>query len=330
MFQAHPPATRHPLCPARRRDGSRRLLSGAVAALCATGLAAAEPARFEVRDADSTITLFGTVHILPRDLQWRDALFNQAFAKAGQLWFEILPGSDKDPSLQQVVLAAGVDIAHPLNSRLSADEYSEFERAATSVGLNATQINVFRPWLASLQLTVLAAKKAGYDPTSGAELTLEAEIAGRTTKAFETAAQQISFLASLDADTEKAMLLDSVHEVLAGPDRLNQLVKLWQAGDIDALDGFGNEDMRRDFPRLYDVLVKRRNAAWVKAIEAEMAGAGTEFIAVGALHLAGADGVPALLRKDGYEVVQVAGASAGRENAAGAKSKPQPRKPKGR
>lgn len=291
-----------------------------LAGVTVTPGALAEPPRFEVRDADSTLTLFGTVHILRPETNWRGAGFDKAFRGADEVWFEIVPGSDNDPQLLEAIRRSGFDPATPLNKKLSPAEYKKFEAAAASLGMQLDRLNVLRPWLASLQLSLASVQKAGYQPNSGVEEVLEKEIGTRPVKAFETAIEQLSFFAGLSPDLEKAVLLETIGEVQAGAGQLDQLVRLWQAGDLAALDRLVNRDLRQDYPALYDVVLRRRNLAWVERIKAEMAGSGTDFIAVGAGHLVGADGVPELLRKAGFTVVQVS-------TSPTAKTGKQPKKP---
>ncbi len=285
--------------------GRARFVALAVSASVLASTAFAEPPRFEVRDEDSTLTLLGTVHILRPETRWRDPGLDRALAAAEEIWFEIRPGSDKDPQIQQKVQQFGLDPATPLDRKLDPAEYAKFKAAAASLGLQAARLNALRPWFAALTLTVATAQKAGFEPDSGVEKVLERETGKRPVKAFETTAEQLSFFAGLAPEIEKALLLEAIDQVASGAGRLDELVKLWQAGDLEGLDRLVNLDLKRDYPALHDVLLRQRNAAWVERIKAEMAGAGKDFIAVGAGHLVGADGVPELLRKAGFTVVQV-------------------------
>ena len=69
--------------------------------------AIARPALWEVSDADTTVYLFGTIHLLPENYQWRSAKFDQAIAGSRQLVVETIVDPDTpiviyvpgDPSL---------------------------------------------------------------------------------------------------------------------------------------------------------------------------------------------------------------------------------------
>ena len=68
---------------------------------------------------------------------------------------------------------------------------------------------------------------------------------------------------------------------------------------------FPGPEQARAAPALYDALLKRRNEAWAEALAAEMDKPGVELVAVGALHMAGADGLPALMAARGFQVRRV-------------------------
>ena len=61
-------------------------------------------------------------------------------------------------------------------------------------------------------------------------------------------------------------------------------------------------DMRKEAPALYDILLNRRNEAMADQIVARLAKGGTVFVAVGAGHLTGSDGIQAALERRGVQV----------------------------
>jgi uncharacterized protein YbaP (TraB family) len=74
---------------------------------------------------------------------------------------------------------------------------------------------------------------------------------------------------------------------------------------MDRLGPLVVDVMKRDRPALYEALLKRRNQAWAQALVAEMDRPGVELVAVGALHMAGEDGLPALMAARGFQVRRV-------------------------
>ena len=82
------------------------------------------------------------------------------------------------------------------------------------------------------------------------------------------------------------------------------MLAAWVRGDVNAIARTFNRDLSGS-PELQQALIKRRNANWSKWIEQRLGQPGQIMIAVGAGHLAGADSVIDLLKRDGYRVRRV-------------------------
>jgi uncharacterized protein YbaP (TraB family) len=177
---------------------------------------------------------------------------------------------------------------------------------AASAGMPAGQIDVFRPWLAGLVLSVAPVMKAGYEPQSGVELVLKAraEAAGKPIQAFETIDKQVGILAGMSEADQLAslrMLLESWSDSAA---ELDQMVAAWASGDVERLEALAVAEMQTETPALYEALLVRRNTDWADQIQTLLAGSGTVFIAVGAAHLAGDDSVQEILGDRGVTVTR--------------------------
>jgi len=276
-----------------------------VAVALQAGAAAAEPALWKVEDKDSTLYLFGTVHLLKPDLQWRDARLNEAFKTAGEVWFEIDTAKAADPAAFAPYQALFLDPARPLSAKLSAEEYARFAATAAELGLPAAQLEPLRPWAVALQFTTIALAKAGVSPQAGVETILSGEVGERPLKTLETLEQQIRIFADMSPEAEKAFLLQTLDDIAEGVEQFDTLAAAWQSGDLAVLETEFVTELREQSPELYDAVLKRRNQAWAAALDAELKGAGSDFVAVGAAHLVGPDGVPKLLRERGYKVTLV-------------------------
>ena len=92
--------------------------------------------------------------------------------------------------------------------------------------------------------------------------------------------------------------LKDMRDLSAG---IEPMIHAWSVGDQAKLDQLINGDLD-EFPEARKLLLDDRNARWVPKIEAMLKEKHTFFITVGAGHLTGAKGVPALLRKAGYAV----------------------------
>jgi uncharacterized protein YbaP (TraB family) len=265
--------------------------------------AIARPALWAVKDADTTIYLFGTVHLLPNDADWHDATLDRAVADSQALYIEL---TDDDPgNMMALVLRYGLDAAHPLSSQLDADEQQRLRTVATEAGVpgGMQALNVMRPWLAALTLTTAPLLKAGLDPEHGVDKQLKAQMsaAGKQVFGLETAEQQMRFLADMPQEVQLDFLRSAMRDADKGPTQLIRLIDAWKNGDVATIARLEDEDMRQTAPELYQRLLVQRNEAWATKIAALLQHPGTVFIAVGAAHLAGPDSVQAQLHKLGIE-----------------------------
>ncbi|HJV43729.1 TraB/GumN family protein [Caulobacter sp.] len=282
----------------------RRLAAGlaSVLALGVGGTALAEPALWAIKDSDSTIYLFGTVHVLKPDTQWRSAKIDQAFKSSADLTLEIV-GADDPAVMQPLVLKYGLDTAHPLSAKIGADQFKRVAEVAQGGGVPPQVLESMRPWLAAVSLSMAPVIKAGYDPRSGVEQVLakSAKETGKVEAALETPEQQIRFFADLPPQTEADFLRATLEDADEGVDKIDKMVAAWAAGDTAALEAEFVSDMKGKYPELYDLLIVKRNEDWARQLKAKLAGSGVSFVAVGSGHLVGPDSVQAQLAKLGIK-----------------------------
>lgn len=263
------------------------------------------PALWVIRDADSTLYLFGTVHVLRPTTAWGSARVDAAFASADQVWFEI-SNPDDQMAIIPLIQQHGLSQDRPLSSLLTADEMTELNALAASAGMPAGQIDVFRPWLAGLTLSVTPLIKAGYDPQSGVELILKAraDAAGKPVHGFETIDKQVGIMAGMSEADQLASLRALLESWEDATVELDGMVEAWAAGDVARLEEITVEEMRTEAPADYEALLVRRNTDWAGQIQTLLEGSGTVFIAVGAAHLAGDDSVQEILADRGVAVTR--------------------------
>ena len=282
-----------------------RTTFAALAALASAALAPpalGAPALWAIRDADSTIYLFGSVHVLKPTTPWRTDKVMQALAASADVTFEI--DAVADPAAAQPVIASlGLDMAHPLQEKLSPADYQRLTAQAQAAGLPMQAIGMMRPWLAAVTMTLAPLTKAGYDPQSGVELKLaaEAKAAGKPIKGFETVEQQLHFMSDLPEAEQIQMLRSNLDDAEKGAAELDAMVAAWEAGDQKALQRHFVDDMKTKYPVLYEKLIASRNRAFADDLTAKLAGSGVSFVALGAGHFVGPDGIIAELAKRGIK-----------------------------
>lgn len=287
----------------------RKMFLGAVSAgviMVSAGAAAADPAIWKASDADSEIWMFGSVHLLSPDSQWRTDALDAIISNADFYYYETPTDAEAQAKIQALVQQYGLNgPGETLNDFLTGEQAALLERVAPSVGLTAAQLQPLKPWLAGLSIGISAIQKAGYDPQSGVEMILSAETPDDQERFFETAEEQIKVLAGGDAELQAASLQATLEQLEEDPDLFDDMVAAWEAGDTDELHDLMVESMRDTDPAVYQALVVNRNKNWVKDIKTLMEGDEDALIIVGAGHLVGDEGVPAMLKAEGYTVERV-------------------------
>jgi uncharacterized protein YbaP (TraB family) len=282
-----------------------------LAAVCvlAAAVALAAPARAEppvwvVKDADSEMLLFGSIHVLPPGLTWRPAALDVALQRADDVWFELA----MDPATQQEVarLAGALGVLPPeksLFALLPPNDAARLIRVADAYGVDKSVLDRLEPWLAEVALAGAAYRRAGADTGNGVEEILSAAVApGARRQALETPAEQLGLFDQAPLAEQIASLRETLGELDSDPDAYMKLVRAWMAGDAAGLDREALEPMRKAAPGLFRRLVTGRNEAWIKALDARLKGHGRSVVIVGVGHLIGAGGLPARLRALGYSV----------------------------
>lgn len=261
------------------------------------------PVLWVIKDADSTLYLFGSVHVLRPTTGWASPRVEAAFDSASDIWFEI-SNPDDQAAVMPLIQQHGLSLDTPLSSRLTPEENVELEAAAQAIGASVAQLQPMKPWLAALSLSVAPLVKAGYDPKSGVELVLKAraEAAGKPIHAFETIDKQIGILANLPDDVQMAFLRETLKDYENAVTMLDTMVEAWAKGDVATLDRVMVEEMKAASPALYQALLIDRNTDWANQIQTMLEGSGTAFIAVGAGHLTGDESVQAILQQRGVTV----------------------------
>jgi len=273
----------------------------------ATAQQADGPALWHLSDEDSDIYIFGTIHILPPELEWRNARIDAAFASADTVYFETPSDEAAQQAMQPLVMQLGLNHdGRTLSSMLDEETNIQFQRVAGSMGLPAANLEPFKPWLASLTVTVTYITSLGHDPSSGVEqvLTAEAVSAGQSIGYFETPEQQLHFFADMPEDVQVEALSLGLDQIEDGTvaEMMTHMDESWASGDIAAMNSLMNDDMRDETPEFYEALIVNRNRNWVGQVEEILEGSGTAFIAVGAGHLAGDDSLIGMLRARGLEI----------------------------
>ena len=263
---------------------------------------AARPALWEVSDPDTTIYLFGTIHLLPGDMKWRTAKLDEALTSSQELVVETIV-DDKNPTklmsaMASLGLAKGLP---PLVERVPAAKRPALEAAIKKSGVPVQAYNSMKTWMAAFLLLSNQFKELGL--SGGVEGVLRNDFLARNKPIgeLETNFEQLSFFDRLPESAQRDLLEGAIENSAAMKSEFGGMLSAWTRGDVVGIANTFDRDLSTS-PALRDSLIRQRNANWSKWIEHRMTQPGAVMIAVGAGHLAGPYSVLELLRKDGYKV----------------------------
>lgn len=287
--------------------GAVALFVGATGALPHAARAeTAHPALWVVRDADSTVYLFGTIHVMKDGVDWFSPDLHQRFDSASDLWLEV-PDLDNTAGAMQAMQKYGMNPAGDMTKGLTDAEIKTIDELGAPYSLSAARMQMFRKWVVGLVLTMQKIQALGYDPKVGVDLTLlqAARTANKPVHGFETLDQQMQLLAPASDEDDIASLRQALKDAGTLDTDLPPLLKAWEEGDEAMLVRDLVVRMKTEDPKGYQRLIVQRNAAWEPQVEDILKGKGTAFIAVGAGHLVGPDSLVAMLRAHGIKVERI-------------------------
>ncbi|MGZ8348030.1 MAG: TraB/GumN family protein [Allosphingosinicella sp.] len=268
-------------------------------------LADADPAMWVVRDDDTIIYLFGTIHLLD-DRPWFNDEVRTAFDASNEVVLEaILP--DNPAEIMPLVQRYAVDAqGRKLSDRLTAEQNAALNAALATVGAPAGAFDSFEPWFVSMTLTAVAAQQLGLNAANGPEGVLIRAARERNVPVAELEGLewQVRMFDGMPDAQQLAYLREALDNFAEMRAKLAPMLAAWSTGDVERLQEIVADEGDRD-PGLYRTLFTDRNTNWAGWIQERLARPGTVFLAVGAAHLAGPESVQAALRSRGIGTERV-------------------------
>ncbi|HKC02112.1 MAG TPA: TraB/GumN family protein [Sphingomicrobium sp.] len=269
---------------------------------------AAHPAMWAVSDADTTIYLFGTIHLLPSNYQWQTPKFRDAIGKSDELVVETIIDLEHPQSFQMDLsrLGYGQTRLPPIIDRVPPAKRPLLRTAIAASGIPESSYNLMETWFAAFQLLGVQFRALGLEAQEGPEqaLKLAFTAAAKPIGQLETNAEQLGYFDTLSEKAQRDLLEGSIETSTNTAKEFQGMLSAWARGDVPGIGRSFNRDLSTS-PEVAKALIARRNANWSRWIEQRMAKPGSIMIAVGAGHLAGKGSVVDLLRHHGYKVTRV-------------------------
>ena len=292
------------------------LLSGWLAgslAGCAAKPVPASPAIWLVEDGrGGRAWLFGTIHGFERPVAWNTGPVARALGEADMLMVEVANLDDSAALARTFDRLAQTPGQPPLSQRVSPQVRGDLLRLLDTLGLDEARFASTETWAAAL--TLARAASAGQRAEHGIDRAVMEQSAGRPMVELEGAASQLSLFDALPEKEQRDLLEAIVHEAATSDaptsgaptsdrDRAD-IAEAWRRGDMAALERESRRGLLAD-PELRAALFTSRNARWAQRIAQALDQGHRPFVAVGAAHMAGPEGLPAMLADRGLTVTRL-------------------------
>jgi hypothetical protein len=248
--------------------------------------------------------LYGTIHMIGKDDYFLTDATKNAFETSQRVAFEIDMEDMMDFSkLMPLMMKAFMTGDTTLSDLLSEEDYLIVKAHFETIGLPMMFVERIKPMFLSMMgqgdmLSMDTEEGSSEVVSYEMEFMKMAQEKGKPIDGLETAEFQMSMISdSIPYDVQAEMLLETIQSEEESAGQFDEMVKLYKAQDIDAMQSLMDEE--EGISEYGDLLLVQRNRNWIP-IMSEMMKEGPVFFAVGAGHLGGKEGVIALLRAEGY------------------------------
>ena len=279
-------------------------------AVLSTTVSAQTPAKHFLWQVEApggaTAYLLGSLHVLTADAYPLPAAIDNAFAESKTLVEEVDLDEMNDPMLMMAALSkAMLTGGETLDQLVSAQTYAEVKKRAEAYGMPMQALQRMKPWLVAVTLMAPTLQAAGFKPELGIDRHFfdRAKEKGLKRQALETLAYQLDRFDQMSAKLQEDLLKATIEDLDTQVTGVKDMVRAWSSGDLATMEKMMLTALTES-PELYQRLLLERNQNWVPHVERCLSEKAGCFIVVGAAHLVGKDGLPALLSKKGYKVTQ--------------------------
>ncbi len=262
------------------------------------------PAFWKVESTHSktTIYLLGSMHFGLDDFYPLPKAIMQAFSNSESLAVEVNVDAINPLQAQQVVGQLGVLPSNKtLNSLLGQKELKNLKNVCDRLGIQMSQLQHLRPWMAALQIVTLQMSSYNFKSREGIDRYFLSRSHEKAIIELESLQSQLALFNQVDEQTQIEFLKLTLNEYEQGESFLLSISDAWQKGDTEQLKALVLDGMQQE-PKITDLFTKLftdRNVKMAAQIGKMFEEQDKDvFVVVGAGHLLGDTGIVELLGKD--------------------------------
>ena len=251
-------------------------------------------------------TLLGSLH-LGRSPFALDPAVTRAYREADVLVFEVAPEEMSPAAVLELLQELGqLPPGKSLRELLPPATWSALRARLDEAGVPVESVLPFEPWVALFQVMGLDLAAAGFQAEKGLERQLLAQTPGCPVLGLETVRSQLGLFDELPLSTQVEMLAQTLRAGAQSENDLQLMLSAWEAGDDRLLERLlapeGSDPAMRLF---HERIFTERNRNMARRLGELLQRPAHYFVTVGAGHTVGSDGIPALLRRQGFLVRRI-------------------------
>lgn len=246
--------------------------------------------------------LYGTIHIIPKsDFEMGEAL-SKALRTSDVLVMELdLDMMGMMGAMQKMMLPGNAT----LEQYLTDSQYDSLQAfLKDTLEIPAMQLALVQKMKPFFVAQTFYTNMLGEEPMSF-EITFKsiADSQNMEVIGLETIDEQVAMLDSIPIEDQVEMLMEGVRSYDEMKSEFREMVRIYRTQNLDSLYHYMNESSE-ELMEFESLLLANRNIKWAEKLDS-LLGDSQYFVAVGAAHLPGENGMINLLRQSGYEVTPV-------------------------
>ncbi len=289
--------------------GSVLALFAALTLLVTPALAGEKSFLWKIQSKSATVYILGSLHMAKPDIYPLPQKIEESFAKSAVLALEADPAKAQNTALlRQMLAAAAYAKGGTLKEHLSRETFELARREIERLGLSMETFSRTKPWFLAMSIETLELQRLDYDPANGIDIYFAGKAAGeKQIVELESFDYQIRLLNGFSDREQELFLLYTLKEMATLRDEIEELMAAWRGGDAKSMERLVTRTLIEspELRPIYAKLFYKRNREMTARIEQLLKGKQTVFVAVGAAHLVGKEGIIEQLKGKGFTEEQM-------------------------
>ena len=262
---------------------------------------------WKVDSPKATAYILGTVHMMKKEMYPLDSRIENAFKRSDAYALEF--NIDDVTNIQMGTILSDVSYGggDTIQKHISKETYDTLQKKFVEYGFPIEYMTKFRPWFLAITIETLEYQKLGLDPRYGIDKYFLQQAEGKKSIIeLESFDSQMDLFRTMTEKDQELFLVYTLNDIEDGRKNLDILMTAWSDGDSKIMEKMMFDPLKEDrqLSRIYEKLFYERNRNMTDKIIKMLAQKGTYFVAVGAGHLVGKQGIIELLSHKGYAVRQ--------------------------